>query len=305
MDSFSCADYVPSAPILPGLRADYARDFEKTVARLRAGRLRIHIPQLLGLRQRRPGMMFHPTPELFIQTGGATDFVCPQESFRLGTGDVCIVSRGVPHGETPVDLQTPYGVIVCMHGSDGMNMLRARGNPPGRIFGYASLGLPGLRARDTIRYLDDIASRDAVPPQHQERYVAALVEAFLVNVLAEFARPEVVVESEVSPLVLEAEKLVQMHIADSGLTVARLASMVGCSADHLSRTYNRERGVTLSTWMAKERVAAAQQLLGDPRYNVAEVGWACGFNGASYFIRVFKEHTGLTPLAYRQSLGRT
>lgn len=304
MDSSCCTTSVPYAPVLPSLRADYARDIENTLALLRAGRLRIHIPQLIGLRQRRPGMGFHATPEFFIQTGGATDFKCPDAAFRLGTWEVCVVSRGVPHGEAPVDLETPYGIIVCMHGNEGINVMRARENPPGQISGYGLLYLPGLRARETVRYLDEIASREVVPPEHQERYVRVLLEAFLLNIIAELGRPEVIVESSVSPLVVETEKLVETHLGDCTLTVTRLASMLGCSADHLSRSYRRERGVTLSTWMTKERIVAAQQLLGNPSYNIAEVGWACGFNGPSYFIRVFRAHTGLTPLAYRQSLTR-
>jgi transcriptional regulator GlxA family with amidase domain len=73
---------------------------------------------------------------------------------------------------------------------------------------------------------------------------------------------------------------------------------VGCATDTLSRQFHRERGVTLTSWIAKERVALAKELLADARYNVAEVGWACGFSAASYFIRVFRAHTGMTPKAW-------
>ncbi|MET0262838.1 MAG: helix-turn-helix transcriptional regulator, partial [Rariglobus sp.] len=88
------------------------------------------------------------------------------------------------------------------------------------------------------------------------------------------------------------------------LSVERLAASVGCATDTLSRQFHRERGVTLTTWIAKERVALAKELLTDGRYNVAEVGWACGFSAASYFIRVFRSHTGMTPRLWRVAAGR-
>jgi AraC-like DNA-binding protein len=49
----------------------------------------------------------------------------------------------------------------------------------------------------------------------------------------------------------------------------------------------------------------ARDLLAHPEHNVAEVGWTCGFASPSYFIRVFKAHTGSTPKAWRvQSAGK-
>ncbi|HEU4677908.1 MAG TPA: hypothetical protein VFS35_00210, partial [Terrimicrobiaceae bacterium] len=74
-----------------------ARDLEQTLASLRAGRLKIRIAQQVGLFQRRIRSFFHATPELFIQTGGGTDFDCPEESFRLRTREVCVMPSGVPH----------------------------------------------------------------------------------------------------------------------------------------------------------------------------------------------------------------
>jgi transcriptional regulator GlxA family with amidase domain len=60
-------------------------------------------------------------------------------------------------------------------------------------------------------------------------------------------------------------------VAESGLSVERPAASVGCATDTLSRQFHRERGVTLMTWITKERVALAKELLADARYNVAEV----------------------------------
>jgi hypothetical protein len=77
-----------------------ARDLERALSSLRTGQLKIRIAKQTGLFQRKRGCFFHATPELFIQTGGATDFECPSEIFRLRSREVCVMPSGVPHAET-------------------------------------------------------------------------------------------------------------------------------------------------------------------------------------------------------------
>ena len=65
--------------------------------------------------------------------------------------------------------------------------------------------------------------------------------------------------------------------------------------------FHRHRGLTLTTWIAQERITQARTLLKEAGLNISEVGWACGFNEPSYFIRIFKRHVGKTPRQYRLS----
>ena len=283
-----------------GQQAAYERDLEAALARLRAGKTRVRVPDAVELHRRKPRSHFHPTPELFVQTGGATEFECPGNRFTLGTGEFAVIPRGVPHAETPIDRRTPYGVLVCLHSRDGFALHRGRATPDRGIQGWGTERLASPRGREAFRYLDDVAAAGKVPVAHRERFVAGLIDAFLVTLLSELHRPAVVSDAR-SPQVREAEKLVRTMLAEPELSVRGLAASVGCATDTLSRQFHRERGVTLTTWIARERVALAKDLLVDPRYNVAEVGWACGFSAASYFIRVFRKHTGMTPRAWRQA----
>lgn len=283
---------------IPEQQAAYERDLEAALERLRAGRARVRVPKAVELHRRRPRSHFHPAPELFVQTGGATGFDCPGDRFTLGTGDLVVMPRGVPHAETPIDRRTPYGVLVCIHAREGFVLHRGRATAMREIQGWGSERLASTRGREAFRYLDDVAEAEKVPVAHRGRFVAGLVDAFLVTLLSELHRPAVESDAR-SPFVREAEKLVRAMLPEPELSVERLAASVGCATDTLSRQFHRERGVTLTTWIAKERVALAKELLADARYNVAEVGWACGFSAASYFIRVFRAHTGMTPRAWR------
>lgn len=279
-----------------------ARDLEVLLASLRTGRLKVHIPQEVGLFRRRTRSFFHATPELFIQTGGGTDFECPGGSFRLKAAEICIMPSGVPHAEAPVDLRTPYGVLVCMHARDGFIIQRAAATPQREIVAVATEHLSSPRGRAGFRYLDEISSRSTVPEKYRRDFHQSLLEAFLITLLSELNRPSAADASR-SPLVAEAEKLARTLLPDPELSVARLARALGCSADYLSRRFREERGLTLTGWITRERMELAKDLLADPQHNVAEIGWACGFNAPSYFIRVFRQQTGTTPRAYRITKG--
>ena len=275
-----------------------AKDLERVLASLRVGSLKIRIPQQVGLFQRRPRSFFHSTPELFIQTGGGTDFECPGDSFRLRSGEVCVMPSGLPHAETPRNLRTPYGVLVCMHARDGFIIQRAASTAEREIVAVATEHLSSPRGRAGFRYLDELSSESIVPEGYRPAFEQSLLEAFLITLLGELNRPSAADASR-SPLVAEAEKLARTLLPDPELSVARLARALGCSADYLSRRFHEERGITLTAWITRERMDIAKDLLADPRRNVAEICWACGFNAPSYFIRIFRKQTGTTPRTYR------
>lgn len=274
------------------------RDLEQTLAGLRAGRVRVRIPRQVGLFRKIPKAYFHATPEVFIQTGGATDFECPGESFRLRTKEVCLMPAGVPHIETPIDRRTPYGILVCMQARDGVLIHRAQASSRREITAVVAEHLVTPRGRGAFRYLEEMSA--PVPEKHRRAYQTSLLEAFFITALSELSRRSAALETR-TPLIAEAEKLARALLASPELSVAQLAAALGCSPDYLSRRFQREQGQTLTGWIARERVALARDLLADPRHSVAEVGWMCGFSTASYFIRVFRGQTGLTPRAWRES----
>ncbi|MDP0498401.1 MAG: AraC family transcriptional regulator [Verrucomicrobiota bacterium JB024] len=281
---------------------NYCKDLQRTLARLRSGKLQVRIPPRQELHRKRPNSHFHPNPELFIQTGGATDFDCAGQTFQLGTGEICVMPRGVPHAETPVDLDTPYSIIVCMNVQEGLYLMRARADASRRILGHDHIRLISTRGHDIFRYLDDISNLDHIPAKHRHAYTRALLEAFFITTCSELSQPAKLVARPGSPLVAEAEKFVHAHLSEPKLSVAGIALALNCTPDHLSRMFHRHRRLTLSTWIAQERIAQARSLLRSGTYNISEVGWACGFNEPSYFIRTFKRHVGMTPRQYRLSL---
>ncbi len=287
---------------MPDEAGEYLEQLESAISRVTSGSARIVVPESLGLHRRRPGAHFHPTPEFFLQTGGGSDFECPSGKFRLKTGDICLMPSGVPHAEKPLNLRTPYEVMVLMRASEGFIALRGEADAAGRIESrdmqdFASGGA-------AFQCLDQAAGANTISHGLRRRYVAGLTTAFLATIISVIRKPSSGTARKALPQVIEAERIVRVEISRQDLSVRDVADRVGCSPDHLTRMFRSEHGMPLGVWMAKERVQLACDLLLRPDYNIAEVGWSCGFASPSYFIRVFKAYKGITPKAWRiQSSG--
>ncbi len=260
----------------------------------------------VGLNRRWPRGHFHPTPELFIQTGGATRFEGPDQRWELVAGELGLVPRGVPHAETPLDRATPYGMVVACCGRAGFTLIQAHAPAENGVAGGGReiaprlvLPVASVRGREAFRYLDEVEQAWAGGVEGRELAVD-LTRVFL-RVLAEEARRAGPGSRVYSPVVESARAVARSHLADLRLSVQWLARTAGCSPDHLARRFRAETGGTVVAWVTGERVALAQRLLQERKYQVAEVAWACGFAQPSYFIRVFRERTGVTPFAWRRA----
>lgn len=260
-----------------------------------------------GLNRRWPRAHFHPTPELFLQTGGATRFEGPEQRWELGTGELGLMPRGVPHAETPLDRASDYEIVVACHRDNGFTLVRAtapaQADGTRRITPAVILAVPGERGREAFRYLDEAEAAWRGGDHDAPGDLAVDLARVFLRVLAEETRRAAPGKRNYSPPVEAACAVVRSHLADPRLSVEWLARAAGCSADHLARRFRAETGSSVVAWVAGERVALAQRLLAEGRYQVAEVAWACGFAQPSYFIRVFRARTGMTPLAWRRVRG--
>lgn len=86
------------------------------------------------------------------------------------------------------------------------------------------------------------------------------------------------------------------------LTLDEIAKISGLSKFALCRYYAEERGMSVMRHLKQIRVTKAKQFLKLSTCSIAEIGEMCGFESASYFGKIFKEETNMTPREYRNSL---
>lgn len=83
------------------------------------------------------------------------------------------------------------------------------------------------------------------------------------------------------------------------LNLQTAAQAMNYSDTHFCRLFKRCFQVNFSVYLTQYRISKAQELLRDTMDSVKEISARCGYTDTSYFIRVFKRLTGVTPSEYR------
>ena len=86
------------------------------------------------------------------------------------------------------------------------------------------------------------------------------------------------------------------------LSLVDIAKQVYITPAHLSAVFKKEVGLTVMEFLTKIRIKKAQELLRKPEYNVVESARATGYFDPSYFTKVFKRETGISPSDYKQQV---
>lgn len=81
------------------------------------------------------------------------------------------------------------------------------------------------------------------------------------------------------------------------ITLKQLALMANISISHFSRVFNNLYKTSPIEYIIGLRIKQASELLVQRRFNITEVALQCGFESPSYFSRIYKKYTGVSPNA--------
>ena len=104
-------------------------------------------------------------------------------------------------------------------------------------------------------------------------------------------------------IIYKAIHYMKRHFAEK-LTLEETARYVGFSPTYFSKVFKDELGVTFNHYLGNLRVEQSKMLLLSGEYSVGDVCAAVGFEDQSYFIKVFRKYTGVTPGKFRKKQGR-
>ena len=84
------------------------------------------------------------------------------------------------------------------------------------------------------------------------------------------------------------------------LTLEEVANHVHLNPAYFSSLFKQSTGSSFKEYLNMVRIEESKRLLANTDYSVIDIAVASGFGDQSYFCRVFKKYTGLTPRQYRQ-----
>lgn len=86
------------------------------------------------------------------------------------------------------------------------------------------------------------------------------------------------------------------HISD----IEQIAERFFISKYHLCRFFRKNLGIPLVSYVNTIKVREACALMKSGKHSMTQIAMLCGFNSSSYFCKVFKKETGISPSEYRK-----
>jgi len=102
----------------------------------------------------------------------------------------------------------------------------------------------------------------------------------------------------------KAERYIWTHYTRK-LSLREIAKASGLSAPYLSTIFKEEMGENLSNYLNRLRIEKAATMLITTNMSISEIAKTCGFEDQSWFSKIFKNNTNLTPGKYRERGMRT
>ncbi|MBP1906489.1 iron complex transport system substrate-binding protein [Paenibacillus turicensis] len=104
-------------------------------------------------------------------------------------------------------------------------------------------------------------------------------------------------------IVTEAIHYMQDHYQEP-ITADRLARIYNCSTSYLARLFKNQLGVGPIEYLIHMRIHKAKQLLLKTEARLGEIASNVGYSDVYYFSRLFKKHTGYSPIQFRELHGQ-
>ena len=82
----------------------------------------------------------------------------------------------------------------------------------------------------------------------------------------------------------------------------RPSNLVYLNPDYMARLFKKQTGRSIVNYITEYRIEKAKELLDNPDIPIGIVAAKVGYGNYSYFSKLFKDITGLTPNEYRKKI---
>jgi len=100
-------------------------------------------------------------------------------------------------------------------------------------------------------------------------------------------------------IVSDAVKRIENNYRE-GINLDLLSRELGISKYHLSRVFKKHTGFSPYEYLIKFRISQSKMLIKTTDLQICEISNTIGFDSTSHYIKIFRQHEGITPLQFRK-----
>ena len=93
-------------------------------------------------------------------------------------------------------------------------------------------------------------------------------------------------------------EFINQNLSDESLSLKKVAGIFFYNEKYLSMLFKKNMRITFSKYVNNIRIEYAYKLINDGNNSIKNIAKLSGFSDSSYFSKVFKNFTGVSPLEY-------
>jgi len=252
-------------------------------------------------------MHWHNEFEIDYILQGKGDFICGDEHFSVGRGDVVMITPNMLHAAYPSPGRNLHYIAFVFHA----NMLGLESND--RSSAHCIRPLITRQLRVNIKYdsshpdypvIQSLTETIVSCANKNNPYDDLLLKSLLLQLywyfekndnLSSFQRDDVSYSSLIRP----ALEHMTYRYMDS-ITIDELAAECAISSSHFMSAFKKAVGCSAIEFLTHLRIKAACTELSETTDDISAISYNCGFSNLSNFNKHFKKITGSSPREYRK-----
>lgn len=96
------------------------------------------------------------------------------------------------------------------------------------------------------------------------------------------------------------EQYIKEHFQED-LSLKKMASLFYLNASYFSVFFKNNTGKNFNEYLTELRIEHAKELLSEKNLKIHQIAFSCGYSDSSYFCRIFRKTTGVTPAEYQKN----
>ncbi|WP_168120278.1 AraC family transcriptional regulator [Paenibacillus sp. HB172176] len=225
---------------------------------------------------------------LLLMTRGSLEYTIMNRTCFLSKGDMLFVPQGViRHAVNPS--REPHEMYVAHFQNEGLE-----DETP--LLSEGTFHMARLTNFDYIRHRFSLLTQHWI---RKSTHTRAFCHSILLELLATLAEEadRMSIPGKAYGIVVQLQEYILQHYRGT-LTMDELSRYVGKTPNYVSAIFKQATGQTVMEYAHQVRISVACDLLAGSQMSIGEISDFLGYCEQSYFNKVFKKVTGLSPSIY-------
>jgi len=255
-----------------------------------------------------PSNHMHDEYEFFFLSEGEGDFFIDNKHSPISAGDLVFIKKNIPHRTDYSSTQPHTRYLIELKEDKLVHILKTFLSIDPEQFLKPDFAIYSLTKKDqdeAVAIFDSIIYELQQKKDKYERFAELKLAELLVGIyrysydtsLNSFEGKTL--RTDKDDMIASVLEYIHSNLTED-ISLDSIASQFFINKSYLGRLFKEATNYTVSDYINIERVRTAKLYLLKTNYSIEKISQIVGFSYSSYFTRIFKKYTEVSPLQYRK-----